>query len=96
MRRVHLPAKTGEISSSSSDWRYFCVGYRFQRRALTESVGRNDTSRDGRLCRGYAARAFGTLSWLMGLLRFICPALGHLFSGSGHFRPLRGFRRRGL
>ena len=93
---MHLGLEKGEKLTSHSDLRPFVWDTDFKQRALTQSVGRNDTSRDGRLCRGYAARGLGTLSWLMGLLRFICPALGHLFSGSGHFRPARGFRRRGL
>ena len=49
--------------------------YRFPIRALTQSVGQNDTSHDGRLCRGCATRAFGTLKWLMGLLRLTLAPL---------------------
>ena len=71
----------------------FLVGCRFQRRALTQPVGRNDTSHDERLCRGCAARAFGIVNCLMGLLHVLALLLLVTFCKwpSGDFRPTRGF-----
>ena len=47
-----------------------------------------------RLCRGYAARAFGTLNWLMGLPCQLAPQ--HFVTFSVAQWRFSGFRRRAL